>query len=238
MRAPSLYIAAVRHLFYLARDEYNDEDSGIILIPNNPFTKYKVPKQNIAAKRGLTSEVIRQIMECEPKTERAKFAMDMFLLSFYLVGTNAIDLYHCKPPINGYLIYQRAKTKDRRADRAEIHIRLEPEALQLYEKYRDETGEFAFGFYKHYSMYETFKNAIRKGIKVIGKMIGVPELTFYAARHSWAGIARNECGIPKSEVHEYLNHVDPDLKVTDLYLQKDWMPLAKANRKVIDMVLK
>ena len=86
VRAPSLYIAAIRHLFYCARDEYNDEDRGAMLIPNNPFKKYKVPKQNIATKRGLTSDVIRKVLECQ--TERAEFAKDMFALSFYLVGTN------------------------------------------------------------------------------------------------------------------------------------------------------
>jgi hypothetical protein len=182
VRAPSLYIAAIRHLFYRARDEYNDEDEGVILIPNNPFKKYKVPKQNIAEKRGLTSDIIRQITDCNPKTERAKFAKDMFLLSFYLVGINAIDLYYCKPPVNGYLIYQRAKTKDRRSDRAEIHIKLEPEAMELYEKYKDETGERAFCFYKHFSDNHVFNRSINTGLKTIGNEIGVPKLTFRIRR--------------------------------------------------------
>ena len=151
----------------------------------------------------------------------------------------------CQPPENGYLIYRRAKTEKRRSDGAEIRIRLEPEALALLEKYKDETGERAFCFYRRYSTVDSFgtaingrnKDKVKKGLKAIGESVGVPGLTFYAARHSWAGIARNECGIPKSEVHEYLNHVDPNLKVTDLYLQKDWTPLAEANRKVIDRVM-
>lgn len=237
VRAPSAYISVLRAIFNLAREKYNDEDKGIILIPNNPFKKYKVPAQNVAQKRGLDSVNVRKIFDYEPTGVRDELARDMFVLSFCLVGTNAVDIYNCKPPVSGYLIYEREKTRERRrSDHALMKIRIEPEISQLIEKYRDETGERAFNLYRRFSDHKLFGTSINKGLKIIGRSVGLPDLTFYAARHSWAGIARNECGIPKSEVHEYLNHVDPDLKVTDLYLQKDWRPLAEANRKVIDYV--
>ena len=240
IRAPSAYISIIRAIFNIAREKYNDEDKGIIMIPNNPFKKYKVPAQNVAKKRGLDSVNVRKIIDYKPVGVRDDLARDVFILSFCLVGSNAIDLYQCKPPIDGYIVYEREKTRERRKhDNALIKIRIEPEILHLLEKYKDESGERAFNFYKRYADHRIFGSAINKGLKTIGRSdaIKLENLQFYAARHSWAGIARNECGIPKSEVHEYLNHVDPDLKVTDLYLQKDWIPLAEANRKVINKII-
>ena len=47
-------------------------------------------------------------------TSRHNLARDVFMLSFCLWGTNAIDLYECTDLKNGRLTYNRAKTKDRR----------------------------------------------------------------------------------------------------------------------------
>ena len=63
-------------------------------------------------------------------------------------------------------------------------------------------------------------------------------ISTYYARHSWATIARNNCGVSKDDVHLALNHIDNDLKVTDLYIEKDWSMIDNANRKVIDFIFK
>ena len=60
---------------------------------------------------------------------------------------------------------------------------------------------------------------------------------FHAARHSWATIARNDLRINKYVVHEALNHVDDAMKVTDMYLEKDYSQNDDANRRVITYVL-
>jgi integrase len=182
----------------------------------------------------MTSELIRQIRDYVPKFIRDEFARDMFMLSFYLVGTNSVDLFNCKDLKHGRLIYERTKTKSRRSDRAEIQINIEPEAVPLFEKYKDKSGTHVFDFHTRYTDSEGFNAAINKGLKYIGTAIGIDNLQFYAARHSWATIALNECDIPKSDVHEFLNHVDTELRVTELYTQKDWGRLARANRKVLD----
>ncbi|QZE15136.1 hypothetical protein K4L44_04710 [Halosquirtibacter laminarini] len=79
-----------------------------------------------------------------------------------------------------------------------------------------------------------FNVAINRNMRKIGDMLGIPGLTFYSARHSWATIAANEAGVDKYHVHVALNHVDPMMRVTDIYIKKDWSILDKANRKVID----
>ena len=39
-----------------------------------------------------------------------------------------------------------------------------------------------------YADVNTFSTALNKGLKKVGKLVGVDDLEFYAARHSWATI--------------------------------------------------
>lgn len=77
---------------------------------------------------------------------------------------------------------------------------------------------------------------MNKGLKQIGTALGIDDLEFYAARHSWATIARNDCGIDQYTVHAALNHVDDKMRVTDIYIAKDWGPVNDANLKVMNYV--
>ena len=235
-RAPSLYVGTIKAIFNKACEKYNDEEKGDVAIPHNPFRKYKVPKQNTAKKRGLNSDIIAKILKYNPGHKLDELAKDVFMLSFYMVGMNGVDLYDCPPPEDGYLTYCRTKTKNRRNDKAEISVRLEPEATELYEKYKSDNARYAFAFNRMYSRNDNFNRALNKGLRHIAEALGLSSLQFYAARHSWATIALNECGIPKSDVHEFLNHADQSLKITDYYIQKDWSRLAVANRKVLDLI--
>ena len=62
-------------------------------------------------------------------------------------------------------------------------------------------------------------------------------ITFYAARHSWATIARSAAlKIDKYTVHEALNHVDADMKITDRYIDRDWSVIWQANAKVLGLL--
>ena len=254
-RAQSLYLSNLRAIHNRAKAEFNDEDLGIIRIPLSPFQKIKLPKVPLSRKRALDAEQIRKIAELEYQTSyhvginRFNFAKDVFLLSFGLVGMNAVDLYHCDNCKNGRITYNRTKTKNRRLDKAEISIKIEPEIQELVNKYRDPDGKRVFCFYKMYSNIDTFTSAINGfdrtdkkgnrhivGLKKVGDFVGVEDLEFYAARHTWATIAANEAGVDKFTVHSALNHVDENMKVTDIYIKKSWDPIDQANRKVLDFV--
>lgn len=242
-RAISLYPGYIRALHNLAKKEYNDEEMGIIRIPWSPFAKYNVKKPTPAQKRNLPAEVIRKIINLPdgPETNigltRANLAKDVFTLSFYLIGMNTADLYNCDCISDGRITYQRTKTKNRRDDKAEISVKIEPEAMPLIEKYLDKTKRRVFKFYKYYSTSSGFNAAVNRGLKKIGEIVGVDDLEFYSARHSWASIARNDLRINKYVVHEALNHVDDAMKVTDMYLEKDYSQNDDANRRVITYVL-
>ena len=60
---------------------------------------------------------------------------------------------------------------------------------------------------------------------------GLPGFTFYAARHTWATLAR-KAGVEKATVDECLGHVG-DYDLADIYAERSWELLAAANRKVL-----
>ncbi len=82
----------------------------------------------------------------------------------------------------------------------------------------------------------TFNKAINTGLKEVGKKIGLPGLQFYAARHSWATIARNDLEISKDIINDALNHIDKNMAITDVYIKKDFSAINKANKSVLDYV--
>ena len=242
-RAPSLYKAQLQAAYNSLMKEYNiDAD----IIPFNPFTGIDVKRHDPPKKRALDIDKIMSIFEMkdEPLKEGTKgarynLAKDVFMLSFFLVGMNSADLFSCSQYKDGRIIYERQKTRNRRSDRALMSVKVPDVAMSLFEKYRDtEDSGHVFRFWRMYADKGTFNAAINKGLDVVGKRIEEPELTFYAARHSWATIAVNDCGIDKWTVHLALNHVDPATAVTDIYIKKSWEPVDEANEKVIETLFR
>lgn len=240
-RAVSLYPACIRAIHNKAKAEYNDEDRGIIRIPYSPFKNYKIKPQPRTRKRAVSVETIQRIIDLPYEAERIggkwslfNLAKDCFILSFALIGMNSADMFYASPAAGGVLIYNRRKTASRRSDNAEMRVRLEPCLSRLLEKYRDPARKRLFGFYAHYSNPANFNRALNSGLKQIGAALGIEGLEFYAARHSWATVARSAAvGIDKATVHEALNHVDGEMKVTDIYIDRDWSVIWKANAAVL-----
>ena len=236
-RAVSYYLSCLRHIHNLAREEYNDDDTGIVRIPRQPFHKGLIPPQPVTQHRTLTLEQMRAILSFEPHTERGRLAKDVFLLSFYLIGINTADLYYLAPESlkNGIINYNRCKTDSTRQDGAPMSVRIEPEADELLLQHKGR--RLLFDFADRYSTHQNFNKNVNKGLKEIGDAIGVRDLSTYYARHTWATFARNECGVEKATVHEALNHApDKSERITDIYVKRDWSHVWEANRKVLDYV--
>ena len=240
-RAPSLYLSNIRILHNKAKDLYNDEDAGIIRIPLSPFKKFRVPKPPVTRKRSITIEQLQAIMAVSgnfQKGSRVELARDVFLLSFGLIGMNTVDLYNCSIINDNRITYDRTKTHTRRVDNATISIKVEDEVRKLVDKYRDKTGKRVFNFYQRYADHNVFNANVNRGLKIIGKLenIAIADLEFYAARHTWATLARNKADIDKATIHEALNHVDEQMRITDIYIDKDYSKQDEANIKVLELV--
>ncbi len=233
------YMTDIRVLFNAAIGEYNDEDRGNVRIAHYPFRKYKLVRRPENVKRNLSPDeicAIQALSENEIGTGLALFARDVFLLSFYLVGMNLADLYEASIYRAGRLEYERKKTRDRRGDRSFISIFVESEVQPLLKKYADTSGNRVFNFYNRYSDSHTFSSNVNKGLKVVAKAAGIQvPLSTYYARHSWATIARNKCGVSKDDIDLALNHVDRSLKMADTYIEKDWSIIDRSNRSVLDL---
>ena len=243
-RCLSLYLMSLRHLYGEAQRFYNKPDKGLMRIPHTPFEYFKIPKQEATRKRAVTPQQIKAIWSLPYQnihkgvkhTCRPDLAKDCFILSFCLMGINSADLYNATLLRYNRLVYCRTKTKERRLDKAKMEVVVPDMVLPIIEKYRDTTGQRLFRFYKDYRDHKAFNKAINKGLKEIGDQLNIDDLEFYAARHSWATIALNKCGIDKYTVHAALNHVDESMRVTDIYIERDFVNENKANAKVIKYV--
>ena len=243
-RSLSLYLVSIKKLFNEAKKKYNKKDKNLILIPHSPFEDFTIPKQEATRKRAISTDIIKKIWKLPYKdmkkgykaTCRYNLAKDCFILSFCLMGINSADLYNATEMKGNTITYYRTKTKDRRLDNAKMVVDVPQIVLPLIEKYQDKTGKRLFNFYQYYADEKGFNKAINYGLKEIGAILEVDDLEYYAARHSWATIALNKVGIDKYVVHAALNHIDDSMKVTDIYIERDFVSENKANTKVVKYV--
>lgn len=206
-----------------------------------PFRKFQIKTERQQHLYLDAQEMARfRDIEVEPFMEKYR---DLFMLGFYLIGINISDLLEL--PANcikrGRIRYRRNKT-GRLYD-----VKVEPEAQAIINKYKgtehliivldDGTKEASFrrrlnDYIKRIGPTEMVKNKrgalIKKDIKPL-----YPEISWYAARRSWATIAA-EIEIPKETIGKALGHSEWDSTTTDLYISFDYKKVDEANRKVID----
>ena len=243
-RAQSLYLMSIKKLFKEAKKFYNKKYKNTVLIPHSPFEDLIIPRQEATRKRAIPAELIKKIWELPykniPKGNKGTCLFDMakdcFILSFGLIGMNSADLYNATDYKDGVITYYRTKTKARRLDKGKMQVVVPKMLLPLLEKYRDQTGGRIFNFYQLYANEKALCKALNRGLKEIGALLDIDDLEYYAARHSWATIAVNKVGIDKYTVHAALNHLDESMKVTDIYIERDFAIENVANTKVMEYV--
>jgi integrase len=240
-RSANNYMRYLRLVFNAGRDKYNDDDRGVILIPNYPFKRYKIPKPATSAQENaLTADQVRRLFTMPTMTQREALAVDVCRIMILLMGINGIDLYGLKRTERGRVVYNRSKTGH------PFKVKIEPELLEVLK--RRKGMEYLFPFAEHYSTHEGFIFAVNQGLAYIckrihkeaekaGKRADWPEpITTNWIRHTWATIARNDCGVDKDDVALCLGHKDNDNRVTDKYIRYDYTIQDNTNRKVIDLL--
>jgi integrase len=225
------YFRDFKGLFAAARRYYNNPYLGLMLIPYDPFDDYKIVDSPETKKRNIPVQQLKIIRDCNIKPgSRAELARDLFMLSFYLCGMNAVDIYSSEYKVeDGRISYNRSKTKTRRKDKAFISIKVPSEASDILTKYGAMIGQ-------RYSDINNLNAALSAGMRSISKMTGIPDLTFYSARHTFGNIARNTCRKSKDDVALALNHIDQTYKVTDIYLAKDWRIVDEVQEAVLNVL--
>lgn len=183
-------------------------------------------KMEETKKRSLTVEELRKLHDAKLTPLRARHR-DIFFLIFYLMGINLIDLSRIVKIENGRITYRRAKTGTL------YNIKVEPEALEIIEKYRGK--EHLLSVFDRKSSYRYYDVSINKMLSKICNSIGIPEVSTYWARHTFATIAY-EIGISMDVIADCLGHKSSH-RITSIYVRKDQQLIDEANRKVIDYVL-
>lgn len=233
--ASSLYIMKLQHIFNAAKDRYNDEDADLIRIPRSPFnTIKKVFPSGGKGQRALDRKVIQRMIVAQTDDPSVRVALDAFIVSFALMGANLADLY-CATPFKGNeWIYNRVKTADRRDDKAEMRVTIPPQLDGFIRRLQEgDNGKWwlpelhRLGAKKH-----TCNEKINDYLRKWQKAAGVEDFTFYAARHSWATIARS-MGIDLASVNDCLCHKD-GLEMGRRYAPLTWEEKNAINQKVVE----
>lgn len=221
----------LRNLYRLAQEKYNDEDTGKIVIPKYPFGRISLRKPPARGQHPVSADIIQRLIDENPTTVRERRAIDYFLISFLLMGANIADLFEATEPINGIWEYKRAKTKEKRADEARMVVYVPDEIKPYIERQKDKTGKMWLNMKNDFSNTTAVSVSISRGFGTICERLGIPHFTHYAARKTWATIARR-IGVEKATIDEGLAHVG-EYRVADIYIEKNWDLINAANHKVI-----
>lgn len=205
-----------------------------------PFRKFKIKKEE-TRKRSLTVEQLRTLRDypCEEYQVRYR---DIFMLMFYMIGINAIDLFHAKESdvVDGRLEYKRSKTGKL------YSVLIQPEAQAIIDKYKGKN--YLLNVLDDYKNYKDFLHRMGDALKDIGPMerkglggkkIRQPlfhDISSYWARHTWATIAAS-LDIPKEVISAGLGH-EIGSSITSIYIDFNMKKVDDANRSVIDYVNK
>lgn len=228
INARGIHMRNMRAVFNYCLDEE--------LTTNYPFRRFSIKKEE-TAKRALTVEQLRMLRDYPVEPFQEKYR-DIFMLMFYLIGINCVDLFSLTVDnVSGdRLIYHRAKTNKL------YSVKIEPEAQAIIDKYKGEKKIIDLP----YTNYENFRHQMDHRLKEIGEydLVGrsgkkvfhpiLPNITTYASRHTWATLA-SELDIPKETISAALGH-EIGSSVTSIYIKLDKNKVDEANRRVIDYV--
>lgn len=237
-RAKNMYPTLLKAIFNAGMEEYNDYDRGVVRIANRPFEFLKIPSNDTPEKRSVSVEQLRAFFAFSPKSDQARYAQDVACVSFCLAGMNVADLYELTPDNLQWdkLCYHRAKTKGKRSDKAYMEVFIPPQAVEALARLTEGARDgYLLNLSARYYDRHSCTSYISRGITKLCEEAGLPPMTSYALRHSWATIARNEVGASEEDVAFALNHTSAH-KVTDRYIRKDYTRVDRLNAMVVDLV--
>ena len=128
MGAESRHLAKLAHIYNKAKEMYNDEDEGLILIPRSPFSTIQVKHPVSRGQKPLDVATMQRVIDARHPLETVQTSLDLFVLSFALWGANLADLYEAGE-LGEVWVYHRKKVRDRRPDGAELKVGI-PECVK------------------------------------------------------------------------------------------------------------
>lgn len=190
-----------------------------------PFRQFKI-KAAPSNPTPLTLEQMRQVWQYRPPTEAQRYALDIFKITFALIGINLADLCQLQGISQGRVNYTRAKTGRL------YSIKVEPVAKALINAHRGE--KYLLDILAHYKSIHVATTQINRQLKHISSALGLPPLTTYTARYSWATLAQS-IDTPIEVISQALGHTY-GMEVTLGYILPDRRKVDEANKKVLALL--
>ena len=156
----------------------------------NGYTDFRVSptvgcvKRTIGVRQNwLSPDEVRKVRDTTSKRNALNRFRDVFMLSYYLGGVNMVDLVRidfneCKDTLR----YIRTKTERRTKVNPYVEFDIPDEAKPLIAKFKGEDGHLHFF---NTSMYNQSRD-LGHNARAFRDEVGMPELTFYSARKSFA----------------------------------------------------
>lgn len=225
----SIHFRNIRAVFNYAID---NEETELY-----PFRKFTIEKEE-TRKRSLKPNQLITLRDFNGEQYQKEY-QDIFMLMFYLIGINGIDLFHAKQITDGRIEYKREKTGKL------YSIKVEPEAMEIINRHKGSNFLLNILETNDYN-YRKYMVAMNRGLQKLGNFerkglggkkirdILFPGITSYWARHTWATIA-HKIGISKDVISLALGH-EFGCKTTGIYIDYDLEQIDKANRRVIDYI--
>nr|WP_278580488.1 site-specific integrase [Bacteroides intestinalis] len=175
---------------------------GLIKCEKHPFAYTKLPSSEPKDYDISIADFIKIVEANTGNSKRLTLAKDMFLLSFYIGGTNLADIVQIdfsQKEIN----YIRQKSgAHKRKDRI-TRITIQPEARYIIDKYIGKNGRLDLGYNYTYTNMCCYINSC---LKLLAKELNIKSnLTFYSARKTFAQFA-SEIAIPYPIIEYCLGH--------------------------------
>jgi integrase len=234
----SVYLRNIRALL-------NDAiDDDLIRQDIYPFRKFRI-RQESTPKRSLSVDELRRLYAFRHEYDGIErfhaWALDVFFLSFYMIGANLKDLLYMERAnmINGRMYYYRAKTSRL------YSVLVLPEADEIIKRYQGkkyvldviERKRMAMGDRKSgEDLHKDVTGYLNRRLKEVAAMVGISvRVSSYYARHSWATIA-SSLNVQRDVIAHALGHGTNT--VTDIYIDFEMDKVDEANRKVVDAILR
>jgi len=207
----------------------NEAKAADIIKPaQHPFGKgrYEIP-QHVGRNIALTLSEIKKIVQYECETDTVEKCRDLWFFSYLCNGANITDI--CKLRYtnirNGEVCFYRQKTLAKAKKKKLIHATLLPEMQAVISRWGNEEVDldtFVFPILQGEESPEEERTKIKNitklmntKLKAIGKKLGIPNISTYTARHSYATVLKRS-GANIAFISESLGH--NDLKTTENYL--------------------
>ena len=190
-----------------------------------PFRQYKIKSQP-SNPTPLTLEQLRLLWSHHPHTSAQAYALDIWRLTFALIGINVVDLANLQTISQGRINYTRQKTGRL------YSIKVEDCAKRLIQAHRGKN--YLVDILKRYKSVHVATTMVNRHLKDIASDLGLPPITTYTARYTWATLALS-IDTPIEVISQALGH-SYGQAVTLGYIMPDRRKVDEANKKVLQLL--